>query len=120
MLKRQWMILAPAAIVFLLPAIAGANSTYRNNWLNAYPDACSTLVNAANNCTLCHTSPPTRNSYGADLRGTTPQAIEGMDSDGDGRTNGQEILLDCKLPGDAASVLPADDQTWGTIKVLFR
>ena len=40
-----------------------------------------------------------------------------VDSDGDGRTNGQEILSDCSAPGDAVSASEA--ATWSAIKALF-
>ena len=45
-------------------------------------------------------------------------SIEGDDSDGDGRTNGEEINVDCTLPGDPAS--PVDQDSWGSLKALFR
>jgi hypothetical protein len=69
---------------------------------------------------LCHAGVPSLNAYGSDLAGTNPLAIENLDSDGDSKTNGQEINTDCTLPGDASSVLPVEDLTWGAIKVLFR
>jgi hypothetical protein len=96
-----------------------ADPGIKNAWLAAYPDACSSLKSAANGCTLCHTSVPTRNDYGKDLGTADPKTIENLDSDGDGKKNGQEIL-DCTLPGDPTSILPADAPTWGAIKVLYR
>lgn len=64
-------------------------------------------------CRLCHTSRRggPLNKYGRDLRKTGKyekyqyegyRAIEGLDSDGDHWTNGQEISKD-RLPGDPAS-----------------
>ena len=59
--------------------------------------------NKSYGCNLCHTAnPPARNPYGAELvlPVTGPQliAIEGLDSDGDGFTNIQEINAR-RLPG---------------------
>ncbi len=109
-------------MLMVAPRGADATSTYRNAWLNAYPDACSTLVAAANNCTLCHTSVPSRNAYGNDIRNSNGPAIESLDSDGDGYTNGQEILLDCTLPGSAGDhgTVPNESTTWSAILALFR
>ena len=71
-------------------------------------------------CTLCHTSPPTTNPYGAALvaqgamaTNITPAmfvAVEGLDSDGDGFSNIDEINAGT-LPGDPTSFpsfLPPD------------
>jgi len=60
------------------------------------------------------------NPYGQDFKEADRDfaAIESFDSDGDGRTNGEEILIDCTLPGDAIS--PADLNSWGNIKALYR
>ena len=93
------------------------------DWRDFYPDACQELQDAtlnANNCVLCHTAGFGLNAYGVDVNDANNDflSIEDLDSDGDGRTNGEEINLDCSLPGDAVS--PADTDTWGGIKVLFR
>ena len=65
-----------------------------------------------NSCTICHSSIPNTNPYGTDLVGegatadnippATFAAVEGLDSDGDGFTNIQEINAG-KFPGDATS-----------------
>ena len=84
-----------------------------------YPDApmCRGAVVA---CTQCHTAPPELNLYGADLfaslsandlvyeddLGVALLDIEGADSDGDGLTNLEEILLGTR-PGDPASFFSA-------------
>lgn len=111
-----------ACMLMLGPQAAHATSTYRNAWLAAYPNACSTLVTAANNCSLCHTSVPSRNPYGNDIRNSNGPAIESLDSDGDGYTNGQEILLDCTLPGVASShgTVADEPSTWSRILALYR
>ena len=74
-------------------------------------------------CTLCHTAPPQRNAFGASLEAhlapgaprplsdsdfsmALPEAlraVEGEDVDGDGVTNGEELLRGT-LPADPASV----------------
>ena len=92
-----------------------------NDWLDQYADVCPDLAVAANDCSLCHMPNLDLNPYGSDIAQANENflAIEGDDSDGDGRTNGQEILLDCTLPGDAGSV-PVSVSTWSHIKALFR
>jgi hypothetical protein len=70
-------------------------------------DTFNNHYNKSYGCNLCHTAnPPARNPYGADL--TLPvtvqklTAIEGIDSDGDGATNIEEINAN-KFPGNPAS-----------------
>jgi len=94
-----------------------ADNSLRRDWLDTYPDACQDLVNAANSCILCHTSVPNLNDYGDDIAQFGIVGSEGRNSDGDWRTNINEIG-DCTLPGDPASV-PVDHITWGAIKRLF-
>ena len=94
-----------------------------SDWRAYYSDTCPELQAATTNatgCVLCHINGFNLNSYGDDVANANNDfaSIEGDDSDGDGRTNGEEILIDCTLPGDAAS--PVDPSTWGNIKVLFR
>ena len=100
-----------------------AYNGFGSDWRDNYPEACQTLQDATRNttnCILCHTAGFGLNSYASDLKDADMvfAAIEDIDSDGDGRTNGEEILNDCTLPGDAVS--PAETDTWGSIKVLFR
>ncbi|MDP2344045.1 MAG: hypothetical protein Q8O67_24020 [Deltaproteobacteria bacterium] len=84
-----------------------------------YPDApmCRGAVVA---CTQCHVAPPDLNAYGSDVfaaleadslvyeddLGTALLNVEGNDSDGDGLTNLEEILLGTR-PGDPASFFVA-------------
>ena len=100
-------------------AFNGLASAWRAN----YPAACQTLQDATTDsqgCVMCHTSGFGLNPYGDDYNQNDRDfaAIEELDSDGDGRTNGEEINDDCTLPGDQAS--PVDADTWGGIKALFR
>ena len=64
-------------------------------------------VSSLNNCTLCHTIAPTLNPYGVAYRDNGKNSaafglIEGLDSDGDGFSNLQEINA-LTFPGDSAS-----------------
>jgi len=93
------------------------------DWRDQYPDSCQDLQDATTNaqsCIMCHTAGFNFNPYGQDLKDNDVDfvAIENMDSDGDGRTNGEEINIDCTLPGDAIS--PIEQGNWGNIKALFR
>ncbi len=116
-------LLALAGCMLLIqPPTAHATSSMRNAWRAAYPNVCTTLYNL--NCAVCHTTAPDLNSYGEDYlaNGENFRAIEGLDSDGDGYTNGQEILVDCTNPAVAGDhgVVPDEGTTWGQIKALFR
>ena len=107
---------------FLIPGDeAQAYTGIKNDWLAQYPDVCPDLVAIANDCSLCHGGGFSLNPYGSDLADASLDfaAIEDTDSDLDGRTNGEEILLDCKAPGDPASV-PVDQATWSALKALFE
>ena len=115
-------LLALAGCMLLIqPPTAHADTGYRNAWRADYPDVCTTVYNL--NCALCHTSAPNLNAYGDDILafGDGP-SIENRDSDGDGYTNGQEILVDCTNPADASDhgTVPDEGSTWGQIKALFR
>jgi len=92
-----------------------------------YPDA-PVCEGGETDCTVCHTTPPSLNSYGVDLaaalvpgterplhediflEGLAPalQAIEGLDSDGDGFYNIEEIEGGSS-PSDAQSVPTPQD-----------
>jgi hypothetical protein len=115
------LLMATLAICALPASSAFASGDVLAAWLAAYPDVCQDLVDAANDCSLCHTAEGV-NPYGADLAAgdpLDPVAIEDLDSDDDGRTNGEEINEDCTLPGDPGSV-PNDVVSWTQIKALFR
>lgn len=100
-----------------------ATNSIKNNWNTFYSaTACANVKAAANACSLCHTpsNPYTMNAYGDLLIDNNRNfaAAASADSDGDGRTNGQEITQDCTLPGDLASA--GDTPTWGALKATYR
>jgi hypothetical protein len=99
---------------------AGANEGIAGVWQMDYAEsACSMLLEAAANCSLCHTTEPEVNSYGQAIAdaGFGWFVVEAIDSDGDGRTNGEEIYNDCTLPGDILS--PIEKNSWSNLKALF-
>jgi hypothetical protein len=103
------------------PAVAWAKPSAPATLCTTYPTApaCTGSLPA---CTLCHTAPPERNSYGnqlaaallpgrprplseADFSAALPAAlrmIEAQDADGDGASNADEL---------AAATLPADPRS---------
>jgi len=121
-MKRNALLGISLSLCLLTCAVgtARAKSQYATAWKNAYPNACATLRNAATSCILCHTSVPDVNAYGDLLISNNLNYLgaASADSDGDGRTNGQEITEDCTLPGDLAS--PTAEWTWSTLKATYR
>jgi hypothetical protein len=113
-----WALAAVAAAGTLLLGSEKAygRPTGPRAFCDSYPDvpACSGAVAA---CTLCHTAPPQQNAFGADVlasRGSASfeedlagalAAVEDLDSDGDGKTNLEELQLGT-APGDALDVWP--------------
>lgn len=97
-------------------ALSGAWRSDYESW----EEVCTMVLDAATNCILCHTEVPELNPYGQDVVdfGFGWFGLEWDDSDGDGRLNGDEIRLDCTLPGDAAS--PNETTTWSRIKTLYN
>lgn len=124
MKKHAWV--AASLSLCLLTFAAGevlATNSIKNNWNTYYSaTACANVKAAANACSLCHTpsNPYTMNPYGDLLIDNNKNfaAAASADSDGDGRTNGQEITQDCTLPGDQVS--PEDTRTWGALKSFYR
>ncbi len=120
MQKMVMIILCLSLCMLVFPhSSAQATGGIRDAWLEFYPNACDDLTNAAAACFLCHASVPGLNPYGEDMADANNDfgAIEGDDSDSDGRTNGEEILNDCTLPGDATSATTT--RTWSLIKSLY-
>jgi mono/diheme cytochrome c family protein len=121
MKRTSWLIVSLS--LCLLTAAAGsawAKTSYATAWRARYTTACTTLRSAASSCVLCHTNEPDLNAYGDLLLSNSRNyaAAEAADSDGDGRTNGQEILQDCTLPGDLTS--PTETFVWGALKSIYR
>lgn len=106
-----------------------AYSGIMSSW-QSYYQPCNDLTSA--NCNACHQNGFNFNSYGealrvriADLGMTNTEAFqdaEAVDSDGDGFTNGQEIVVDCTLPWDAGSagVVAVESLAWERVKALYR
>ena len=90
--------------VFALTDTASATNGVLDTFTTAYPGTAGT---ALANCSTCHTSVPNLNAYGSALRaaGMNFAGIEGLDSDGDGFSNLQEIR-NLTNPGNAADNPP--------------
>jgi len=89
-------------------------------WFTVYGEStCDDLIVSLGDCTLCHSPYPALNVYGEDMQDANndPAAIGNMDSDGDGRTNDEEITNDCTMPGDVISAV--EPMTWSLIKALY-
>ena len=110
-IDRTATSLAVAALLAVMVAFAGdahAVSRYLTDFNSTY----GTTGTALDTCNVCHTSVPSRNSYGADFaaNGHSFTAIADLDSDGDGATNGAEITART-FPGDQNSKPVASDTT---------
>ena len=99
-------ILAVLMLVTLAPALALAKPGLNKKFVANYPNAKKL---AAISCMVCHDNEDSYslNTYGMDLQKTMKTglsfvAIEGLDSDGDGFTNIEEIKADV-APGDKAA-----------------
>ena len=112
-------VLVMAAAGFLAAREAVCPAKSGTNWLRHYTEACDSLRTAAQDCSLCHVSVAELNPYGADLAavGNLPWLIESLDSDGDGRTNLEEID-DCTRPGDPTSV-GTSPRSWSVLKAFW-
>ena len=104
-LNRSLLLLATLCLSGTLFATMNDQKAF----LEKYPDAKAKL----GNCKTCHTGTPKKgepslNPYGTDLKGVKAgdkydfAKIEAKDSDGDGKTNGDEIKAGTN-PGDPAS-----------------
>jgi hypothetical protein len=110
---RTWGGVIAALLAMMVPGLAWSNSTDYNAFNTKYGTT-GTRIDAAANCTVCHTSVPTLNSYGSAYKTAvvalggrsavnSPIAfgnIESQDSDSDGSTNLAEITARF-FPGDA-------------------
>ena len=119
-MKGLLTMVLTVGMTVLVSSQALATGTIRDNWLGFYPDVCQRLIDAANDCSLCHLSGLALNPYAQDLVGVSDYTtIENLDSDGDTVNNGQEINVDCTFPGDGDDV-PTDESTWAQIKGHYR
>jgi len=112
-----------SCILLTMPPASQATNGWRSSWANYY--------GASASCSTCHTNAPSFNVYGSDMfaaigGGRTREevfvAIEVLDSDGGGATNGQEIVVNGTNPavsGDDSAV-PNETTTWGSIQALFK
>ncbi len=100
-------------IFILMAAVSEAKPAFLDVFLSTYkPDGASALASAK--CGICHSSVPKRNPYGKEVKKALDassdgkmtseilQQVEGIDSDGDGWSNGDEIKAGF-LPGDPTS-----------------
>ena len=109
--RINWLISSGLAAILIVAVVifwpqgqrqvAQAKSSYLSSFVNTYP---STAGAQLDSCHTCHTSVPNRNPYGQDYKshGHNFQAIELLDSDGDGYSNIDEINA-LTLPGDPNS-----------------
>jgi len=93
-------VFALCVVAWMFPSTsAHAVSGYLTSFENAYPAARGSRIDS---CSLCHTSIPTRNSFGSAFasagRSFSP-TLAGLDSDGDTYKNGIEIAA-LTFPGD--------------------
>ncbi|MBA4373755.1 MAG: hypothetical protein C0402_12960 [Thermodesulfovibrio sp.] len=97
--RKYLVILLTVAFVIGAFGNAFAVSSYLSSFSSTYPASTSDSFS----CSLCHTSVPSRNPYGAAYgSGHNFSAIANLDSDGDGATNLAEINAGTN-PGDPAS-----------------
>jgi hypothetical protein len=104
---------APIALLGLLVGTAvWAKPPAPSLFCQQYPTAPSCSGQTAS-CLTCHVAPPELNAFGGDVQARLGGsfesslrpalvAVEGLDSDGDGALNGDEILKGT-MPGDASS-----------------
>ncbi|MGE5300803.1 MAG: thrombospondin type 3 repeat-containing protein [Acidobacteriota bacterium] len=101
-MRRGKFLVILLVVAFVAGGVSSvfANNGYLNDWKAAYPNSAS----ATFSCSLCHTSAPSLNAYGAAVVGANFNftSIESRDSDGDGATNIAEITAGTN-PGDGNS-----------------
>ena len=97
-------------------AMSGGQAHAVSGYLTSFNSQYGTSGTVLNTCNVCHTSVPSRNSYGAAFasNGHSFTAIENADSDGDGFTNIAEINART-FPGDSASTPTPTDTTRPTV-----
>jgi hypothetical protein len=107
-MKRLLSILSVLTLVLVGYTVAYATNGYMTSFNSKY----GTAGTAIGNCSVCHTTAPSCNSYGNAFKNNARNyaTIEPMDSDKDGFTNIVEINAST-FPGNAASKPSASDTT---------
>jgi len=115
-LKKTFLILG--AITLIGPFLLAGTALAHSNRLSSFNSTYGTSGTVLDTCDTCHTSGYGFNSYGSDYRNSSLnfQAIEGLDSDGDGFTNIDEINA-LTFPGDASSFPQVSDTTPPTVGI---
>jgi len=140
LLQMHTTVLLGAVLLAGFCGTAAAETFLPDLWIEEYTipnrsvDVCNELRLSSHQpqgCVLCHTSGGSSsdlNDYAQDIKaahdlgGTWREAfvaVELDDSDGDGFSNVDEILVHCSFPGDLLSV-PVEKTTWGQIKALYQ
>jgi hypothetical protein len=112
MIVLSGLVLLATVVWLSHPATVSANSNDLASVDAKYPNIVGTRIDS---CSLCHTSAPALNAYGAAYlaagRNTAAfAAIENLDSDGDGWTNIQEIMA-LTFPGNTSDHPAASSPT---------
>lgn len=110
--KATINIITAAILLVAMSGTSFAIGTYMPQFQNRYGAAGS----AIDTCNLCHAITPALNGYGTAFRDASRNfaAIESLDSDGDGRTNIQEITART-FPGEADGQAPPSDAIAPTV-----
>ena len=120
-MKKVPLSLSIAVILCMaITVIVGYGVTYASSgYLSQFNTRYGTSGTALNTCTVCHTTTPSRNSYGSAYgnNGRNFAAIEPLDSDGDGFTNIVEINART-FPGNSASRPTSTDTALPTVSAF--
>lgn len=124
-MKKLFLIVFVSA--FALAGLAWAKFSYLTSFNTLYDTSGGNL----DKCSTCHVDGEpysVLNPYGADVKvefdtsgniTAAFQAVENIDSDGDGDLNIIEINAGT-LPGDSRNSTPVEQSTWGGIKSRFN
>ncbi len=120
-----------SVVVFLVFLTIAGFAWAKFSFMTAFNTRYGTAGTNLDDCNTCHIDGQAysvRNPYGADVKieldksgniTTALQAVEDIDSDGDGDLNITEINAGT-LPGDSRNSTPVEQSTWGGIKSLFN
>jgi hypothetical protein len=124
-MKKWFMVAFTVAVAFA--GVVFGRSGYKSAFNSLYGTAGGNL----DKCTTCHVDGQPYsvfNPYGADVKTeynksgnitTALQAVEDIDSDGDGDLNITEIQAGT-LPGDERNSTPIEQSTWGGVKSRYQ